>query len=66
MKRYKILSDNDGHDYIIAVEDEKDFYLWVDTFDLDDSDESDYNGKGFEDRMMTTYNLTFTDPKGWN
>jgi hypothetical protein len=60
--RYKVLADNDGHRYVIAVENEKEFYRWV----QESESEFGYDGKDFADRRMTTYALTFTDPKGWN
>ena len=60
--RYKIVTDNDGHDYVILAHLEEDFYRWVGA--MEDEDE-EYEGMDFEDRRMTICNLTFTDPQGW-
>ncbi len=61
-QRYKIVSDNDGHDYIIHVEDEYDFYNWVEAMETDNP----FDGKDFDDCRMNVCRLTFTDPQGWN
>jgi hypothetical protein len=61
-KRYKIMSDESGHDYIIAVGDERDFEAWSASF-IDD--EFPYYGPGYDDRRINCHNLTFLDPQGW-
>jgi hypothetical protein len=58
--RFKIVSDNDGHDYVIHIEEEEAFYAWVEAVD-----NYEYGGKGFDDCRMNVCNLTFTDPQGW-
>jgi hypothetical protein len=59
-QRYKIVSDNDGHDYVICVEEEEAFYTWVEAVE-----NYDYSGKGFDNCRMNCSRLTFTDPQGW-
>jgi hypothetical protein len=58
--RYKLVCDNDGHEYVIRVEEEEAFYAWVEAVD-----NYDYGGKGFDDCRVAIHNLTFTDPQGW-
>jgi hypothetical protein len=60
--RFKLVSDNDGHDYVIHVEEENAFYSWVEYME---GDEDAYGGKGFDDCRVNCSNLTFTDPQGW-
>jgi hypothetical protein len=66
-KRYELLSDNSGHEYVIAVGDDEEFYEWVQSTESEEVDEDDeiYEGRDFEDRRMTRHNLTFLDPQGW-
>lgn len=61
-KRYRLLSDNDGHDYIIEVGEEIAFYVWV---EQTENEYEMYMGQSFEDRRMNINDLTFTDPQGW-
>src|SRR5580698_3902778 len=35
--RYKLLSDNDGHHYLVPAEKEEEFNEWVDSFDDEES-----------------------------
>jgi hypothetical protein len=60
-KRYKILSDDSGHDYIVEDRYEAAFYKWVDAMESD----AEYIGPEFDDRRMTRNSLTFIDPQGW-
>ena len=61
-KRYQVISDNDGHDYIIPADRDEDFYRWVD---------AEENGKklrpkiDFEPIRINCYGWTFTDPQGY-
>ena len=60
--RYKIVSDNDGHDYVIPAHLDDEFYKWV---DAEENDEV-YDGyEDFNEFRMNTNNLTFTDPQGY-
>ena len=60
--RYKIVSDNDGHDYVIPANLDDEFYKWV---DAEENDEV-YDGyEDFNEFRMNTNNLTFTDPQGY-
>ena len=63
MQRFKLVTDNDGHDYIIHVEDETAFYAWVESTEGWDSET--YTGKDFEGCRVSINRLTFTDPQGW-
>ena len=58
--RFCLVSDNDGHDYIIPVEDELLFESWVEAMESDEETALD-----FEDCRMNRSGLTFTDPQGW-
>jgi hypothetical protein len=59
-KRFRVLSDNDGHDYIIPVGHEGNFYSWVET--TEDSEESEFD---FENNRINNTGWTFTNPKGY-
>lgn len=60
-QRYTIVSDNDGHDYVIPVGEDEQFYAWVDAMEGD----QDYDGKDFEQHRLAgaLSLLTFTDPR---
>jgi hypothetical protein len=60
-KRYMLVSDNDGNDYIIAVDDIEDFDNWVDNVEEGVSINKDY----YENRRVNTSGWTFTNPQGW-
>lgn len=59
--RYRLISDNDGHEYVIEAKDEHDFYKWVDAME----EGLGFDGLDFEVRRMNVNRLTFTDPQGW-
>lgn len=57
-QRYRLMSDNDGHKYIIPVGQEDNFYSWV------EGEEEGIDSKfNFEAQMLGGSRLTFTDPK---
>jgi hypothetical protein len=59
--RYRLVSDNNGHEYVIPADSVDEFYRWVDAWE----DGGEYNGKDFEDCRMNINNLTFADPQGY-
>jgi hypothetical protein len=59
-QRYQLVSDNDGHKYIIKEGDENLFYAWV-----QDTEEGEDSAFDFENCRMNVNRLTFTDPQGW-
>jgi hypothetical protein len=61
--RYKLIGDNDGHDYIIPTEQEDLFYRWVDAMESDEELDSDI--QCFDDCRVNCSGWTFTDPQGW-
>jgi len=60
MKRFRLLSDDDGHHYLIPVGKEGEFEAW-----LQEIADEDYSSKGFDDCRISGSPelLTFTDPK---
>jgi hypothetical protein len=58
-QRYRICSDNDGHEYYIKVQHVDDFYKWVEYVENDcvRPDDGDYEGFRIDGRF------TFTDPR---
>lgn len=58
-QRWMIVSDDSGHDYVIKVEEEKDFDAWVAATEADEDTELDFDEYriGGSPRM-----LSFTDP----
>ena len=60
--RYRIVSDESGHDYAIKVYDTNNFYFWARAGE-DDYDGPEYDGPDFEDQRLDGGVLTFTDPK---
>jgi hypothetical protein len=61
LQRYKLLSDDDGHYYIIPVEKTKQFRRWVDAAPYWEG----YREENFEGRALggSPSLLTFTDPQ---
>lgn len=57
-RRYKLVSDESGHDYAIPVELEDDFYKWVAATE----NEEEFTELDFEDYRVEG-RLTFTDPR---
>ena len=60
-KRYKILSDDSGHEYFVLVEQEKLFDEWVASYEEEDFD-GDYLGPDFNANRIDG-RFTFTDPR---
>jgi hypothetical protein len=56
-QRYREISDNDGHHYVIKVEDEDAFYIWVEAME---DEETSFD---FEDARIDGGTLTFTEPR---
>lgn len=61
-KRFRFVKDDDGHDYLIPAELEKEFELWL--IAVEDWDDT-WNGPDFDQyrTSMSPNNYTFTDPK---
>lgn len=59
--RYRVVSDNDGHDYVIEPKDEQAFYKWVEAME----EGFNFDGLDFEVRRVNCSGWTFTDPQGW-
>jgi hypothetical protein len=57
-QRYKLVSDNSGHDYVIPVEKSDDWYKFM---DLDEDDPASWDVP--EWARMVEGGLTFTDPQ---
>jgi len=59
-QRYRLLSDDDGHDYLIPVGQEELFYQWMEALENYEETELD-----FEDARLNGVpaRLSFTDPK---
>jgi len=60
VQRYRLLSDDDGHDYLIPVGQEELFYQWIEA--LENYEETELN---FDDVRLNgaPSRLSFTDPK---
>jgi hypothetical protein len=63
-QRYRVIQDNDGHDYIIPAGREDDFYMWVAA--------AENNWKvlkapklDFEPMRVNSTRWTFTDPQDY-
>lgn len=59
-QRYRLVSDNDGHDYVIKAGQEPYFYSWVEAMENYGETELD-----FEDCRVNSSGWTFTDPQGY-
>lgn len=61
--RYRIMSDDSGHEYFIPTDEETIFEGWLQTFDDDWDDEfQTYLGPDYEKNRIDG-NFTFSDPK---
>jgi hypothetical protein len=58
IERYCLVSDGDGHDYVIPVHKTADFHCWVDAMENNYETDFDFNDCRIEGGL-----LTFTDPK---
>jgi hypothetical protein len=58
--RYRVVSDNDGHDYIIKAGHEGDFYNWVEA--TEEGTETEFD---FESCRVNNSGWTFADPQGY-
>ena len=60
-KRYRILSDDDGHDYLILVGEENQFQEWLDAGPYWEG----YDGKDYDGARINgaPSRITFVDPK---
>jgi hypothetical protein len=61
-KRYRLLSDDSGHDYFIRVDQVDLFEAWVESFEEDPDAETKYTGPDFNDSRIDG-RFTFTDPR---
>lgn len=59
--RYRIMSDDSGHEYFVPVDEETWFEGWLLTFE-DDVIEENYAGPDYEKNRIDG-NFTFTDPR---
>ena len=63
-QRWRLMSDNDGHDYLVPVGKEVDFDNWVDSFNGEDQGDPDgYLRLGCQSLGCCPTRLTFTDPR---
>lgn len=63
-RRYKLLSDNDGHHYLVPAENEDAFNKWVDSFNEDEEGDPDgYEKLGAESLGCSPTCVSFIDPK---
>jgi hypothetical protein len=64
IQRYRIMSDDSGHEYAIKVEDEDAFYAWVAATESEDIEDAAgyYEGPVFDDNRIDG-RFTFTDPR---
>ena len=62
MTRYKLLSDDDGHDFVVPVEQEKAFDLWLQSV-YDPMCEDLPMPEGVQSIGGSPSLLTFTDPQ---
>lgn len=59
VQRHTVVSDNDGHEYVIPVEKVEQFYIW-----LEDEELSTYEDcERYDEYRVNGGKLTFTDPK---
>lgn len=56
MIRYRLVGDNDGHEYVIPVDKSDAWYAFLDSSDYDYGVEPDY-------AIRVDGRLTFTDPR---
>ena len=59
--RFKLVSDESGHDYAIPADMQKQFYDWVQATE----DGFDFDGQDFEYFRINNSGWTFADPQGW-
>jgi hypothetical protein len=63
-QRYKLLSDDDGHYYLVPVEQEEAFNEWVASFNEDEEGDPDgYAKLGAQSLGCSPTCVSFTDPK---
>ena len=56
--RFTIVSDDDGHDYVIPVKLVKEFFEW-----LDEDEEDRTEPEKFDEYRHNGGRITFTDPR---
>jgi hypothetical protein len=62
-RRYKLLSDDDGHHYLVPVENEEKFNEWVDSFNEEEGDPDGYEKLDAESLGCSPTCVSFTCPK---
>ena len=60
-QRYRLVTDNDGHDYVIPVSEEDAFYAWV-AVEEGDGVVSIFGNKDYNECRVNRP-ITFTDPR---
>jgi hypothetical protein len=65
LQRYRVMSDNDGHKYIVPENEEAEFEAWVIQEDSGGLVTSLFR-EDFRDMRVNTAGWTFTDPQGWD
>lgn len=58
-QRYRIMSDESGHEYFIPVDEEAQFNAWVEATETGDSD---YTGREYDGNRIDGH-FSFTDPR---
>jgi hypothetical protein len=62
-QRYRLLSDDDGHYYLVPTEKEDEFNAWVNSFnDDEEGDPSGYEELGAVSLGCSPTCVSFTDP----
>jgi len=59
LQRFRLLSDDDGHRYLVKVEEEEDFYAWLNAGPYWEN----YSGKEFESLGSHFSTYSFCDPR---
>jgi hypothetical protein len=61
-KRFRLLSDDDGHYYLVPAEKEEEFNIWVDSFNDEEGDPDGYEELGAVSLGCSPTYVSFTDP----
>lgn len=60
MQRFRLGSDDSGHDYLYPVEHEAEWQAWR---DIPEDDERSWEAPAFARRIDGVSSITFTDPQ---
>lgn len=66
MTRYTLVSDNDGHHYIIPIDFKDAFYKWLETLECFEGEESTFEDYDkYDEYRVNISGWSFTDPQGY-